>query len=82
MEIIGMDKDTHPIRCEYSGPLYPAPFTFDDAKSLIRDALLTFYGVATFLDTFGRKHNLHWEFFAYADTERWELIDHRENPSQ
>jgi hypothetical protein len=82
MEIIGIGEQTMPIRCEYSGPLYPDPFTFDDAKSLIRDTLLTFYGGATFLDTFGRKHHLRWEFFAYAGTERWELIDHREDPSQ
>jgi hypothetical protein len=72
MEIVGVGQESNPIKCEYDGP-----FTSEDAKSIVTpDALLTFYGVAIFLDTFGREHCLDWEFLAYDGG--WQLIDHRE----
>jgi len=72
MEIVGVGEQSDVIKCEYDGP-----FTSEDAKSIVTpNALLTFSGMAIFLDTFGREHCLEWEFVAYDD--RWQLIDHRE----
>jgi hypothetical protein len=72
MEIVGVGEQSIHIKCEYDGP-----FTFEDVKSIVTpNALLTFYGVAFFLDTFGREHRLDWEFVAYDGW--WQLIDHRE----
>jgi hypothetical protein len=72
MEIVGVGEQSNPIKCEYD-----RQFTSEDAKSIVtNDALLTFYGDATFLDTFGRQHRLEWEFIAHDDW--WQLIDHRE----
>ncbi len=73
MEIVGVGEQSLPIRCEYYGS-----FTFGDVKSIITpaDAVLTFYGSTNFLDSFGRKHHLQWEFIAFAD--RWQLNDYRE----
>jgi len=74
MEIVGVGEQSLPIRCEYADP-----FTFGDVKSIATpppDAVLTFYGSASFLDSFGRKHHLNWEFAAFEDW--WQLIDYRE----
>ncbi len=72
MEIVGVGEQSIHIKCEYDGP-----FTLRDAESIVTpDALLTFYGVAIFLDTFGREHRLDWEFVAYDRC--WQLVAHGE----
>jgi hypothetical protein len=77
MEIVGVGAQSQPIRCTFD-----QPFTFGDVRSIVTDdRLLFFYGRADFIDHFGRKQTLEWEFL--ADDGRWSLIAHkntRENP--
>src|SRR5262245_35785334 len=77
MEIVGVGEQGIIIRCAFD-----KPFTFGDVRSIVTDErLLFFYGHAHFVDHFGRKQTLEWEFL--ADAGKWKLIAHsntRETP--
>ena len=61
MEIIGVGEQGIVIRCVFDKPL----FTFGEVRSILNgEKLLFFYGQAEFMDHFGRKQTLEWEFLA------------------
>jgi hypothetical protein len=71
MEIIGVGDQGRIIKCAFEKSL-----TFGDVRSIVtNDRLLFFYGHAVFIDHFGRKQTLEWEFL--ADRGNWNLIAHR-----
>jgi hypothetical protein len=77
MEIVGVGERGSLIHCAFD-----KPFTFGDVRSIVTDErLLFFYGHADFMDHFGRKQTLEWQFL--ADGGKWKLIAHsntRETP--
>jgi hypothetical protein len=71
MEIIGVAEQGQVLKCEFD-----RPFTFGDVRSIMtEDQLLSFFGHAVFIDHYGRRQTLEWEFI--ADDWRWNLIAHR-----
>ena len=69
MEIIGVGEQGIVIRCVFDKPL----FTFGEVRSILNgEKLLFFYGQAEFMDHFGRKQTLEWEFL--ADDGKWNFI--------
>jgi hypothetical protein len=76
MEIVGVGEQTLPIRCEFR-----RQFTSAHAREINLDASLHFHGRAEFMDHFGRRQTLDWDYI--ADRGAWHLVTHRnarENP--
>ena len=60
LEVIGVNKES-PLNTA----VYTRPFTVGDAKALLLEqAFLFFYGEATYIDAFGGRVKLTWEFLA------------------
>ena len=74
LEVIGVDGES-PINTV----TYTEPFKFGDARALVtEDAVLFFYGEATYTDAFGGRVKLEWEFIADGGESHSEAREERE----